>query len=96
MRSGLPIPEHIQNAPELKIGLGLYMQAFFDLDTTRHDSGPISWLAVREYAAHYGLDAEQEEALFYHIRELDKSHLERLKKKREAETKKAKRPPRKR
>ena len=80
VRAGEDIPERIANAPELRLGLLLYIQAFFDLDSTRDYGKAISWLAIRDYSGYYELDAEQEEALVYHIRKMDTAYLERLSK----------------
>jgi hypothetical protein len=89
-RSGEPLPDRIANAPELRLGLQLYMQAFFDLDSSRSNSNeltPISWLNIKRYAVECEFDLEQEEALFYHIKLLDNEHLKRLAAKRDAKPK---------
>lgn len=81
MRAGQPLPDRIANAPELKPGLELYMQAFFDLDSDRTHvlaPTPIPWSSVKDYAIAWGFDEEQTEDLFYLIRKMDNKHLERL------------------
>jgi hypothetical protein len=78
---GQPIPERIANAPELMLGSQLYLQAFFDLDSTRnHGMGltRISWTSIKDYAAAFELDCRQTEDLFYYIRKLDEANLIRL------------------
>lgn len=87
MRSGQPMPERIANAPELRIGLQLYLQAFFDLDSERsHDFAPkaIPRSKVAEYAKELELDEEQAEDLFFFVKKMDGAHLKRL----EAKTRK--------
>lgn len=77
--AGEPIPDRIANAPELTLGLMLYMQAFFDLDSERQvgfSVGRIKWSAIRDYADAFEFDAIQTEDLFYFIKELDKVYLE--------------------
>jgi hypothetical protein len=84
MLAGAPMPDRIANAPELKQGLELYLQAFFDLDSERNNSmGPsfIPWSKMLEYAKHYLFDEEQTENLFFFIRQMDSAHLKRLEKK---------------
>lgn len=84
MRSGQPIPERIANAPELQLGLQLYIQAFFDLDSERsHNMGlcPIPWASIINYAKVFEFDEEQTEDLIFHIKRLDREHLKRLSKK---------------
>lgn len=87
MRRGAPIPDRIANAPELQVGLQLYLQAFFDLDSERsHGNGlsSIPWSAIKDYALAHDLDDEQTDDLFYFVKKMDKAHLDRL----EAKTKK--------
>jgi len=85
MRAGLPIPERIANAPELKEGLQLYLQAFFDLDSERsHALAPtaIPFTSVATYARAFSFDEEQTEDLLFFIRRMDTEHLKRLAKKK--------------
>lgn len=84
MRAGQPLPDRIANAPELEIGLILYLQAFFDLDSERsHGNGlaPIPWSAIVNYANAFDFDEEQREDLVYFVKQLDKEHLDRMAKK---------------
>ena len=81
IRAGHPIPERIANAPELRIGLMLYMQAFFDLDTERsHANGImlIPWSKIQEYAVLNRMSEEQTYDLHFHIRAMDAEHTKRL------------------
>lgn len=84
--SGEPIPDSIENAPKLEIGLELYLQAFFDLDSERDSSQDvipvIKWSSIKNYAESFDFDEEQTESLFKHIRRMDLSHLDRINKKR--------------
>ena len=91
IRAGQPIPERIANAPELRLGLQLFIQAFFDLDSERsHSMGlvAIPWTSINDYAKAYNFDEEQTEDLFFFIRKLDTSHLKRLESKNKANDKK--------
>lgn len=90
MLANEPLPESIANAPELILGLELYLQAFFDLDSTRNGGdllSPISWLSIKEYAMTFSFDVEQTESLFAHIRGMDISHIERVSKQHKAKQK---------
>ena len=81
MRAGQPIPDRIANAPELEMGLQLYLQAFFDLDCERsHAMAPtaISWTSVQDYAKAFEFDEEQTEDLHFFIRRMDSEHLKRI------------------
>lgn len=79
MRSRLPLPAKIQDAPELELGLELYFGAFFDLSTCRPNSGmglsPIPWSAIEEYACVYEFDPEQREDLLYLVRAMDQAYI---------------------
>ena len=84
MREGMPLPQSIQNAPELWFGLELYLNAFFDLNTERSSGmgvGPIPWSAIDRYAERHGFDDEQRTDLQYHIRALDATYIEHHNKK---------------
>lgn len=81
MRAGNKLPDRIANAPELKIGLQLYLQAFFELDSERsHAMAPtaIPWTSVKDYAQAFGFDEEQTEDLHFFIRRMDGEHLQRI------------------
>lgn len=97
------MPESFTNAPELRPGLQLYIEAFFELDSERtHNEtlNPIPSSKIREYAVYYELDEEQTEDLLFLIRRMDSEHLKRLgkrlkeKQKHGPNTKKPSRPPR--
>lgn len=79
MRERLPLPQKIQNAPQLILGLELYYSAFIDLNSTRSLGmvpGPIPWPVIKGYAETYEFSEEQTEDLFYFVRSMDKAYLE--------------------
>jgi hypothetical protein len=79
MRSGMPVPERILNAPELQAGLQLFLQAFLDLDGERMQPlSLIPWLSMKQYAQAYDLDEGQTEDLFYFVKKLDVAHIKRI------------------
>lgn len=79
VRQRLPLPTRIANSPELLFGLMVFYIAFMDLTSCRGTGygteGPISWLAVDEYADRRGFEAEQREDLHYFIGRLDSVYL---------------------
>lgn len=79
MAEGHELPERMQNAPRLMLGLELYWSAFWDLTTCRTTGwsvAPIPWSAMREYVEVYELDEEQAESLFYLIRSMDNAYMD--------------------
>lgn len=78
-RYRLPIPKHIQDAPELFTGLDLYYGAYFELDSCRKESasgaGPIGWDVIEFWAIRNALDADQAEDLQYYISRMDSAYL---------------------
>lgn len=85
MRMNQPMPERIANAPELQLGLQLYLQAFFDLNTDRSIGfapGPIPYSVIADYAAAHEFDTEQTEDLQYLIRSMDNGYFKWLDKKK--------------
>lgn len=78
------MPERIANAPELEIGLELFLQAFFDLDTERSHGltlTAIPFTSILRYADLYELGEEETHDLLFFIRRMDNAHLARLEKK---------------
>lgn len=74
----MPLPQAIANAPELELGLDLFYLAFMDLTTCRSmgfGEGPIPWSAVRDYCDELGLEGEQRDDMFIHIRLMDTAYL---------------------
>ncbi len=73
-RRGLPLPQSIQNAPRLFLGLEMFLNGFFDLNNSRQlgmSLGPIAWHTIQEYCIHLGLDADEAEDMHYHVSKLD-------------------------
>lgn len=82
-RERLPLPDRIQNAPQLDIGLELFYGAFFDICNCRTGmgDGPISWQVVQEYAMVNEFDDEQIDDLHYHIAKMDEAYMKWVKSK---------------
>jgi hypothetical protein len=79
-----PLPERIQNAPELLTGLELYFEAFIELNTCRSTGwspGPIPAWCIDEYSCRLNLTEDEAEDLLYHIRKMDAAFLEHIAKK---------------
>lgn len=69
---GSPLPEALQNAPELLPGLDLYYDAFFALNSCRGGmGGPIPWTAIREYASYLAMGEDEFDRLVLLIREME-------------------------
>lgn len=84
MRANNPLPDKIQNAPSLILGLEIYLKAFFELDCERsHSMGatPIPWSSIYNYARCFNFDKEQTEDLIFFVRALDNEHLKHIRKK---------------
>jgi hypothetical protein len=74
-------PDKFQNAPELRMGLELYYDAWFELDRDRnHGTGwtYIPWSSIARYIEFYDLTEDQAECMFAHIRAMDTAHINRL------------------
>lgn len=80
----MPIPEAIQNAPELWPGLHPVYNAWVALDSCRNIGfgvGPIPWTAIEDYACRMGIDGDEKEDMHYLIRMLDGVYLDHQRKK---------------
>ncbi len=76
-----PVPDRIQNAPDLWLGLEFYFRAFVDLNTCRSSGwspGPIAWMDTQAYAASLGMDEEETDTLHTHIAAMDRAFLKRI------------------
>jgi len=84
VKSGLPLPEKIANAPSLLPGLEIYYIGFMDLIASRQmgmSAGPIWWTTIQEYCDRYSLDEDQTEAMHSHVRDMDLVYLKHIGKK---------------
>ena len=78
------LPERIQNAPDLFVGLELYFTAFTELNTCRStgwSAGPIPSWCIDEFADRLELTEDEAEDLHYHIRMMDKAFLDYMSRK---------------
>lgn len=85
-RFGTPLPERIKNAPSLRIGLSLYYEAFFELDSERSIGmmlGSIPRSKIIDYADRYEFGYELTEDFVYLIRAMDNAHLAKMREKNE-------------
>lgn len=92
LREGRPLPDRIENAPELKFGSYFYLQAFLDLNSERINGmgiGEIPHSKIRDYAKWAGASFEVEYCLLHHIRVMDADHIKRMTEKQKKETAKS-------
>lgn len=86
-----PLPKILADEPPTtQLGLSLYLQAFFDLDSERPPSfngiRRIPKSAVRAYAKEFDFDDDQTDALDYYIGEMDSAYIKRQEEKHRNET----------
>lgn len=75
----MPLPDRIQNAPELYLGLEVFYNGFLELTSCRqigHGLGPIPSLAILEYCLVNGIEGEQREDFIWFIQRLDQKYLD--------------------
>ena len=93
-RQIMPLPEKIQNAPDLFLGLELFYMAFMDLTSCRGQGygteGPIGWLQISDYCFIHGIIGEQRDDLIYHVQHLDAEYLKIKAKKLQTQNKQTK------
>lgn len=85
-RTRQPIPDEIQNAPELRLGLDFYYMAWQDLSGDRAvgmGPGPIPWSSVESYCDRLGMAEWERLTMHRHIRALDGAYFEYLERERE-------------
>lgn len=76
---GLPVPEHLI-PPALPAGSGLYLKAFYELQSDRLEGGAIPFTAIDCYARRYGIeDPDEFEMLLDMIRSLEVEHAKIIK-----------------
>lgn len=79
MRFGRPLPERIQNAPELCLGNLLFYQGFLELTSSRQIGkvlGPIPVLKMLEYCELVDIDGELRTDFIWIVTRLDQKYLE--------------------
>jgi hypothetical protein len=87
---GNKVPQHFVLGPELRWGLQLYYDSFFDLDSERsHGSGytRIAWSSIVNYAAYYEFSEDQTERLVAHIFAMDVAYINTISAEAEAKRK---------
>lgn len=73
-----PIPDRIRNAPVLRPGLELYLEAFYDLNTCRPPGWgivPIPWSAAKDYASANEFSEVQTERLLKYAPVMDAAFI---------------------
>jgi hypothetical protein len=82
-RDGVAPPQVLTEQPRLPVGLVMYLEAFYELDTERVHTvtmhgmsvARIPWSRIVGYGQHYGYDVDE---LLFFIRKMDDAHLEQL------------------
>lgn len=87
-RYGMPVPDAIQNAPELEFGADFFLSAYLELSSCRTD-GPIPWTAIADYCVAHCLDDDMVGDMMHLIRAVDGEMSEMRAAKRDAEMKAA-------
>lgn len=85
----MPIPPKIANAPELTLGLELYLEGFLDLSSCRSvgmSLGPIPWTAMDRYCEVEGIADETRDDFIYLVKGLDVYYLELMEAKSKRES----------
>lgn len=78
IRSGRPIPDKIQNAPRLWMGLEIYYDGFMRLINSRSigmSLGHIHWSTIQDFCEKTGLDEDTTFAMHTHITALDTTYV---------------------
>lgn len=79
-REKTPLPDKIMNAPEVLLGLELYINGFNALTSCRSaaygSEGPIPWTAMRDYCVEYNIRGEQREYFYDLLAQMDKTYLD--------------------
>jgi hypothetical protein len=81
------VPDKFLNEPEVRFGLELYYDAFWELDRDRsHGSGytHIPWSSIIRYIEVYDLDEDQAERLQAHLKAMDNAYIKALADKQDA------------
>lgn len=78
IEKGRPLPQWVEEAPELAPGDEFYLTAFWDLSTCRDlgwGVGPIPWRDIILYADRAGLEEDTATAFVAIIRHMDTAYL---------------------
>lgn len=87
---GQELPRKIRDAPDLFSHNALFLNAFFDLISSRalgFGAGPLEWLPIHQYCLAHHLDEDATTAMHLHLHALDKVYLAHVEKKNKAASK---------
>lgn len=79
MRAAQPLPQKIQNAPELELGLNLFYNGFWELHLSRRvglKTMPIGWTETWDYCRRLDLDGDQTDDMLFLVAKMDQAYLE--------------------
>lgn len=78
VRSGRAVPPRLlEPPPEVQLGLGMYMNAFFALASDRPaGGGRIPWSSIHSWADGHGLDSVEEDDLHFLLVRMDLAYLD--------------------
>lgn len=88
-RDRSPIPDAIQNAPELDQGSDFFLHAYLELSSCRYSDGPIPWGALAEYAYAHDVNGELLDEMMFIVRHVDSDIMEYRARKAEEKSKAA-------
>lgn len=75
----MPLPEFLENVPEVELGNELYLRAFMELSSCRElgfgMEGPIPWNQIRDWCAFHDITGETRDDLFHLVKVLDLAFL---------------------
>lgn len=70
--------EVLKPKPKVNLGLSIYLEAFFELDTERQigmSIGRIPWHCIVQYGHYYEMNVEE---LLFFVRKMDDAYLDRV------------------
>ncbi len=74
----MPVPEALEDKPELEQGLAFYWYAFWQLSTDRQlgmSEGPIPWSAIDRWSQRHDIDGDEFDRLVIMLKHMDVVYL---------------------
>jgi hypothetical protein len=77
MERGVPLPDRLQNPPDLPPEYRIYWTAFIDLTNDRlHPGSPIPWTAIHTYSTHLGVPVDDLKVVIWELDAALRRHWE--------------------
>jgi hypothetical protein len=77
-KMGMPVPDPINDRPELMLGLQFYWYAFWELSSDRQigmSEGPIPWSSMDRWCRRHGINGDEFDRFILMMKHMDSEYM---------------------